>query len=230
MQEIIGIICATKSERDAILKRYKKIKIEKIYDMTFYIFKIKNVDVVMVQSGVGKINATRATQVLIDKYNASFVINYGTVGSINRCAKESDIVIATACVQADADCTAFGVEKGKFNNEDELYIKVDEKIIYKVKDKLKDVRKRVLYGKVATLDQFVVDYNENKCLRDAFDAICTDMESVATAIVCKSCNIPFLIIKSISNSYDDEDLIKHYEETKDEVSNSIVEVIRKIIN
>ena len=122
-KKIIGVICAVEAEKEALLQRYKSYANKKIYDLTFYMFNIKNIDVIMVKCDTGKINATRATQLLIDKFNVDIVINYGTAGGLNSKVSYGDVIIAKSCVQFDADCSALGVQKGKFNEDDELYIK-----------------------------------------------------------------------------------------------------------
>ena len=183
----------------------------------------------MVKCGVGKINATRATQILIDKFNVKSVINYGTAGSIDPSLNISDIVIAKSCVQADADCTVFGVQKGKFEHEDELYITADTKYLSIIKEKLEKKGCKVLLENIATFDQFVVDTQINNKLREEFNVVCADMESVAIAIVCKACNVPFAIIRGISNVLGEDEPIESYEEFKNNVSGKCVDVISNII-
>lgn len=230
MNNRIGIICAVEKEKNEILKKYTDYIIEKNYDLDVYLFKINNSQVVMIKCGVGKINATRATQVLIDKYEVNRVINYGTAGSIEPSLKYGDIVLAKACVQADADCTIFGVQKGKFEEEEELYIKCDEKYLFEVKEKLTKNGYNVLLENIATFDQFIVDTEFNNNLRKEFDVVCADMESVAIAIVCKACNVSLVVIRGISNILGEEKPIKSYDSLSSKVSNACVEIISKIID
>ena len=230
MNNRIGIICAVEKEKNEILKKYTNYIFEKVYDLEVYLFRINNTEVVMIKCGVGKINAARATQILIDRYKVERVINYGTAGSIVPSLKHGDIVLAKACVQADADCTIFGVQKGKFEEEDELYIKCDEKYLFEVKEKLSKHGYNVLLENIATFDQFIVDTEFNNNLRKEFDVVCADMESVAIAIVCNFCKVPLVIIRGISNTLGEEKPIESYDNLSSKVSNSCVEIISKIID
>ena len=229
-KNVVGIICAVESEKEEILNRYSEYITKKVYDLHFYIFNINDSKVVMVKCGVGKINAARATQMLIDKFNVEFVINYGTAGSIDPSLNISDIVIAKACVQADADCTVFGVPKGKFEEDDELYISADIEHLSIIKEKLIKKGCNVLLENIATFDQFIVDTEFNNNLRKEFNVVCADMESVAIAIVCKACNIPFAIIRGISNVLGEEEPIESYNKFKNSISSSCVDIISNIID
>lgn len=229
-ENVVGIICAVESEKEEILNRYSEYIIKTVYDLHFYIFNIKSIKVVMVKCGVGKINAARATQILIDKFNVKSVINYGTAGSIDESLNISDIVIAKACVQADADCTVLGITKGKFEEEDELYITADTEYLSIIKEKLEKKGCKVLLENIATFDQFIVDTEFNNNLRKDFNVVCADMESVAIAIVCKACNIPFAIIRGISNVLGEEKPIDSYNKFKNTISSSCVEIISNIID
>lgn len=230
MNRKIGIICAVDKEKEEILKKYSDYSFEIIYDLGFYIFKINNVSVVMVKCGVGKINAARATQVLIDKYNVEQIINYGSAGGLVPYLKYGDIILAKSCVQADADCSVFGVEKGKFEKDDELYIKCNENYLSEIKEKLDNLGYNIYVKNIATFDQFIIDDAFNNSLVKQFDVVCADMESVAIAIVCNSCNIPFVIIRGISNTFGEEKPIISYNKLSGLVSSNCVQIISKIIN
>ena len=229
MNRKIGIICAVESEKNEILKKYTNYAIERVYDFEFYTFNINSINFVMVKCGVGKINAARATQVLIDKYNVIQIINYGTAGGIVPYLKHGDIVLARSCVQVDADCTVFGVEKGKFEKDDELYVKCNEDYLLKIKDKLGESGYRVYIENVATFDQFIINKKFNDDLVKQFNVVCADMESVAIAIVCNSCNVPYVIIRGISNILNDKEPISSYNSLSSGVSSDCVSIISKII-
>ncbi len=228
-KKIIGVICAVEAEKEAFFKRYKSYANVKIYDLTFYLFNIKNIDVIMVKCGTGKINATRATQVLIDKFNIDIIINYGTAGGLEKSISYGDVIIAKSCVQFDADCSVLGVPKGKFDEDDELYIKTDDKVLEYVKNKLDFLNYNVKYENIATFDQFIIDKAFNENIYNEFGAVCADMESVAIAITAKRCKIPFVIIRVITNILEDKDPINSYERLKHEMSEKCIDVFEQLI-
>ena len=108
----IGIIVAIKEELDEILEIMNEKKQKKIHNITFYEGKIENNYVIVVQSGAGKVNAARTTQILIDKFEIKSIINVGSAGALNSKLNIGDIVIANKLVQHDFDITAFNHKKG----------------------------------------------------------------------------------------------------------------------
>ena len=108
----IGIIVAVPEEQEAIEKIIKKIDEKIIYDLRFIEGKIQDKNCILVKCGVGKVNAARTTQLLIDKYNPDCIINVGVAGALNPMLEIGDIVIGESLVQHDFDITAFGHEKG----------------------------------------------------------------------------------------------------------------------
>ena len=112
MEEVVGIIAAMQEEMQEIKLKMTYIVEQKYKDLTFYKGKIYNKDCILVKCGVGKVNAARVTQLLIDKYNISKIINVGSAGSIKDTIKYGDIIIGKELVQYDFDITAFGHEKG----------------------------------------------------------------------------------------------------------------------
>ena len=120
--KMIGIIAEMQEEMDEIRKLMSDIKENKIYELTFIEGNINNSNCVLVQSGVGKVNASRTTQIMLDNYDIQYVINVGSAGAANEELNIGDIVIGEKVVQHDFDITAFGHNKGYISN-------VGEKIV-----------------------------------------------------------------------------------------------------
>ena len=108
----IGIVVAMDEERQEILEEMKDTRVKQIYNLRFIIGTIGTQKCVLIKSGVGKVNAARTTQVLINNFDISFVINVGAAGAINALLNIGDVVIAKNVVQHDFDITAFGHSKG----------------------------------------------------------------------------------------------------------------------
>ena len=109
----IGIVVAMQEEREAIENLMEDKEKEQIYNLTFIKGKIEKQNCILVESGVGKVNAARTTQILVNKYNPEKIINAGSAGAINQLLEIGDVIIAKHVVQHDFDITAFGHNKYK---------------------------------------------------------------------------------------------------------------------
>lgn len=202
MQNKIGVICAMKEELHEVKKLMSNVYEKKIYDLVFYIGIINKTSCVVVASGIGKVNAARTTQVLIDNFELEYIINLGSAGAINDILNYGDIVIGESFCQRDFDASPLGFKVGEVPNISKT-IKSDTALIKKCKDIasviLSDEYKAIV-GKIASGDIFVTDVILKNKIINTFNADCVDMESAAIAQVCFLANIPFISIRSISDS------------------------------
>ncbi|MCI9063091.1 MAG: 5'-methylthioadenosine/adenosylhomocysteine nucleosidase [Clostridia bacterium] len=196
-----GIIAAMKEEMEEIKNIMDNIEECKIYELSFFKGVIADSCVILVESGVGKVNASRVTQILIDKFDIDIIINVGSGAAANDKLDIGDIVIGETLVQHDFDITAFGHKKGYISNVGNN-IKSDNNLINKMKDvvsNLSNSEYKVQLGTIASGDIFCTDINLKNNIRDEFKADVIEMESAAVAQVCELDNIPFIIIRSISD-------------------------------
>ena len=128
----VGIIVAMEEELEQILNITNDIKEKEISGLNFKLGKIEKKNVVLVKSGVGKVNAARVTQILIDKFNVEYVINVGSAGALNPLLNIGDIVIGEKLVQHDFDITAFDHDKGYITGVGD-YIYSDNTLVEKFK-------------------------------------------------------------------------------------------------
>ena len=112
----IGIIFAMEEELNELLKEVELINEYKIFDLTFYECKLQDKELVLAEAGVGKVNAARCTQILIDNMNIDCIFNIGVAGSVRKEVNICDLVIGEKLVQHDFDITAFDHEKGYIPN------------------------------------------------------------------------------------------------------------------
>lgn len=205
---MIGIITAVASERDAVLEIMTEIRSRDIYKIEFYEGKIHNTGCVTAMSGVGKVNASRCAQLLIDKFGPDRIVNVGSAGALHPDLNIGDVIISTSCIQHDVDLTAFGLPKGFFAAEDG-FIAADLdflELCQKAMARTVGGDFKVLTGPIATGDQFS-DVPEHKdTLYEEFGAYCIEMEGAAIAQVCAMCGVPFVIIRSISDQANGETL------------------------
>ena len=209
--EHIGIVAAMDEEMNAIKELMVNVNEHTYYGRTFLLGDILDKEVILVKAGVGKVNAASVTQLLIDKFDVDSVINVGSAGAINYDLSYGDIVISTKLVQHDFDITCFEHEKGYITGigreieADEKLIDVFEKAINNV-----DSGIRVVKGVIATGDQFLNDTDVKKEIRKEFNAECGEMEGAAVAQVCKLCDVPFIVIRSISDKPNSNEPIDFY--------------------
>ena len=193
----IGIIFAMKEELDALLKVLTLKKEYEIFDLTFYECELDNKEIIMVESGIGKVNSARATQILIDNMKVDYIFNIGVAGAIDPGVSVCDIVIGEKLVQHDFDVTPFNYEKGQIPNVGK-YIESDEYLVKLAKDIKTD--SKVHTGVIASGDIFVNDPKMSNKINTKFNALCTEMEGASIAQVCYLSHVPFLVIRSISDS------------------------------
>ena len=196
-----GIIAAMQEEMQEIKEIMKNIEEVKINELNFFKGNINNHQVVLVESGVGKVNAARTTQILIDKFKPKAIINVGSAGSGNDELDIGDIVIGKRLVQHDFDITAFGHEKGYISNVGQ-YVESDSKLIKKMENIISEIANedfKIKLGTIASGDIFCTKLEMREKIHSKFSADAIEMEGAAIAQVCKLDNIPFIVIRSISD-------------------------------
>lgn len=198
----IGIIVAMEEEKEAVLNIMEEKEIKDIYESQFVQGKINNTKCILVRCGVGKVNAARTTQLLIDNFDVDCVINVGSAGAINSFLNIGDVVIGKHVVQHDFDITAFGHSKGYITGIGD-YIQCDETLVKKFTETINNFAKRdynIKLGVVATGDIFCTEPWMKDKINTKFDADVVDMECAAIAQVCYLDSIPFIVIRSVSDT------------------------------
>lgn len=200
--KIYGIIAAMQEEMNEIENIMKNTNSIEIFGLTFVKGIINKSEVILVEAGVGKVNAARTTQILIDNFKIDAIINVGSAASAKDDLNIGDIVIGKELVQHDFDITAFGHPKGYISNVGK-YIESDKELVEKVErtiNELKDNEFKIKIGTIASGDIFCTDLAMKNKIRDKFDADAIEMEGAAIAQVCELDKVPFVIIRGISDS------------------------------
>lgn len=198
----IGIVVAMQEEFEEIENKLKEGKIKRISNLRFLVGKIGENECVLVQSGVGKVHAARTTQVMIDNFELECIINVGVAGSVNDKLRIGDVLIGKHVVQHDFDITAFGHSKGYISGIGNN-IKCDEKLVLKFNEMINSIIERnyqIKLGVVATGDIFCTDIVMKDKIRANFDADVVDMECAAIAQVAYLNDLPFGVIRSVSDT------------------------------
>ena len=197
----IGIIC-TMEEELAPLKKIMSIKESRTKArMEFIEGTLEEKDVVMVISGIGKVNAAVCAQILADDYHVTHLINVGVAGGVKENIQPMDVVVATALLQHDMDVTAFGLKRGEIPRFESSLFKTDDKL---TRLALEGSRKNEGYttheGIIVSGDQFISSKEKIEDLLETFDAAACEMEGAAIAQAADLNHIPFSVIRAISDN------------------------------
>ena len=202
---MLGIIGAMDEEVSKLKEIMEDVEIRQKASMDFYKGKMCGKDVVVVRSGIGKVNAGICTQILVDEYGVDAVINTGIAGSLNAAIDIGDIVLSTDALQHDMDATGFGYEPGIIPRMETSTFVADKKMRKLAKESCEKVNPdiKVFEGRIVSGDQFISDKEKKDYIEKNFKGFCTEMEGAAIAQTAYLNNIPFLIIRAISDKADD---------------------------
>jgi len=199
----IGIIGAMEEEVASIKAKMDVVSAKHIVGVDFYMGKMDGKSVVLVRSGIGKVNAAVCVQALTDLYGVDYIINVGVAGGLTKELEIGDIVVSTDCVQHDMDTTAFGDAPGVIPRMAESFFPADGELQRIAMQAGAEQSVTVVLGRIASGDQFVSDNAVKKRIFDQFKAKCVEMEGGAIAHACWLNKIPFIIIRAISDKADE---------------------------
>jgi adenosylhomocysteine nucleosidase len=187
-------------------------------------------DLICSISGIGKVNATLYTQKLIDNYQVDCVINFGISGSLTYDLALGDVVIATDTVHADIDCTIFDFPYGQIPNMNIYAFNNDQQLLNLTKKIVADNYK-IAYGRIASGDQFIHSEDKANFIKQTFQALACDMESVAITHTCHINKTPSLVIRIISDYAGYDNNIKdNYLRLKQAVSRDGKDIMYQLFN
>ncbi len=197
----IAIMGAMPEEIEPLLEQVENIKKTQHAKNIYYEATYKGKDIVIAYSKIGKVFASLTATMLIEKFGCDQLLFSGVAGAINPNLKIGDLIIANALCQHDLDITAFGHPYG-FVPEGEVYIATDKKLRDTAK-KIASKNNLILQeGVIATGDQFVASTDRKDFIASTFKADALEMEGSSVAVVCNALNIPFFVLRAISDSAD----------------------------
>lgn len=179
-------------------------KEDKLAHTTAYTGTLNGKNIVLIQSGIGKVNASIITALMLERYDIDYVINTGVAGAMGENLKVTDMVVSTSVAHHDVDATNFGYRYGQVPGLPEAYIS-DENLVRRALDALSlNDEINGASGLVVSGDSFIDSNAEKEHIFKHFpEAMCVDMESSSIAQTCWQFNTPFVIIRSMSDSAND---------------------------
>ena len=201
---MIGIIGAMEDEVAQLKKNMEIEETTEVASLSFCRGKLSGREVVVVRSGIGKVNAAICTQILVDQFHVDVIINTGIAGSLDAEIDIGDIVISTDAVEHDMDASIFGDPIGQIPQMDTFSFPADESLVKLAKEVNEKANPDVhtWIGRVVSGDQFVSSGEKKEQLIRVFDAKCTEMEGAAIAHAAYLNKISCVIIRAISDKAD----------------------------
>ena len=200
----LGIIGAMEIEVAILKSKLENAAVTKVGPMEFFEGKLAGCDVVIVMCGVGKVHAAMCTQVLCSRFGVNAIVNTGVAGSLDAELDICDVLVSTDAIQHDMDVTHLGYDVGKVPGLDVQAFPADEKLIRYAFEASEAIRPgHTKMGRVATGDQFVNSKALKEQIIENTGAKCTEMEGGAIAQVAYVNQVPFVILRAISDKADD---------------------------
>lgn len=198
---MIGIIGAMKEEVDALLSQVDILNKKIILDCVFYEAQVYDKEVVIMQGGIGKVNAAICTTLLLTNYDIDYVINIGSAGGLKEYQNVGDVVISSHVAYHDLDITAFGRQIGELPDIPRL-IPANQALVEKTKTILNNLHIHENIGLIVSGDQFISSQEQVKPILESYpDALCCEMEATAIGHVCYKFKTPFIITRSLSDIF-----------------------------
>ena len=197
----IAVLSAMAEEIDHYLEVCAVTRRRERAGLTFHEARHGGHDLVMVKSGVGKVNAALCTQVLIDDFAPDAIVCTGSAGALHDGVDIGDIVIAEDCVQHDVRVDFLGLPPGQIPFSDLRFFASAPELVDRAT--AVDLGDHVIHrGRICTGDTFIQDESRRAALREELDGDCVEMEGAAVGQVCTLNNTPFLLVRAISDHAD----------------------------
>lgn len=203
---MIGIIGAMHEEIIELKSEMNNIEEINIANMIFFKGLLEGKEIVLVESGIGKVNSSISTTILINHFKVEKIIFTGVAGGISDDIHVGDIVISSDLVQHDVDVTAFGLDLGVIPRMDESFFKADENLIKLAKEAALSIfdEDKVRVGRIVSGDQFINSIDKVNWLKEQFKCDAAEMEGASVAHVAHLFKIPFVILRAISDKANEE--------------------------
>lgn len=196
---LIGIIGAMDIEVNALISSMVDTEERVVSSVRFVKGFLEGKEVVVAKCGIGKVFAAICAQTMILEYNPGIIINTGVAGSLEKGLNVLDVAIATNVVQHDMDTSAIGDPRGLISGINVIYIDTCENVSKCLKTVSMNAKCNVKEGTIASGDKFIADKDEKKEIKKEFNAIACEMEGAAIGHVCYVNEVPFGILRTISD-------------------------------
>ncbi len=196
---MIGIIAAMAEEAVTLRTHMTDPVISEVAGNIYYAGKIKNTSVVLVQCGIGKVNAAIGTTLLIERFKPDYVINTGTAGGLDGDLKVGDVVISLEVRHHDVDVTVFGYDLGQLPKLPPAFM-ASKPLVDAAEAAALGMKMNVTKGMIVSGDTFMHEESHIEEVKKNFPQVhAVEMEAAAVAQVCHQFHVPFVIIRALSD-------------------------------
>ncbi|MBM7643072.1 5'-methylthioadenosine/adenosylhomocysteine nucleosidase [Streptococcus loxodontisalivarius] len=196
----IGIIAAMEQELKLLVEHLQDKTEEVVLDHTYYSGRLGNHEVVLVQSGVGKVMSAMSVAILVDHFVVDALINTGSAGAVASGLKIGDVVVADRLAYHDVDLTAFGYEFGQMSMQP-LYFEADGRFVETFQAVLDEAKVDSKIGLITTSDSFIAGQDKIDAIKAAFpEVLAVEMEGAAIAQAAHATGKPFIVVRAMSDT------------------------------
>ena len=200
----LGIIGAMAVEVALLKENMENMTVAVRAGMEFCAGRLRGMDAVVVQCGVGKVNAAMCAQILCGEYGVTHLVNTGIAGSLSAKLDIGDLVVSRDAMYHDFDCVHFGYEMGRVPGMDVVAFPADAALMELARAAAEEVNPgHTTIGRVASGDLFVAEKAVKETIIAKTGALCTEMEGAAIAHTAYRNGVPFVILRAISDKADD---------------------------
>ncbi|HFG9104847.1 TPA: 5'-methylthioadenosine/S-adenosylhomocysteine nucleosidase [Staphylococcus argenteus] len=196
---MIGIIGAMEEEVTILKNKLTQLSEISIAHVKFYTGILQEREVVITQSGIGKVNAAISTTLLIIKFKPDIIINTGSAGALDESLKVGDVLISDDLKYHDADATAFGYEFGQIPQMPATF-ESSKGLIEKVSQVIDQQQLAAKVGLIVSGDSFIGSVEQRQKIKEVFpNAMAVEMEATAIAQTCYQFKVPFVVVRAVSD-------------------------------
>ena len=197
----LAIMGAMQEEIEPLLAYFDKVNVVEYANNKYYEVSYNGLDIVIAYSKIGKVFASLTASTMIEKFSCDTLLFSGVAGGINPKLKIGDLIIADKLCQHDLDITAFGHPHG-YVPGGKVFVETSKELREVAIKVANENDLKVIVGTIATGDQFVHSNERKEFIEKTFDADALEMEGASVAVVCDSLNVPFFILRAISDTAD----------------------------
>lgn len=199
---VIGIIGAMEEEVAILKDKIKNLEEIKIAHVIFYKGNLEGKDIILTQSGIGKVNVAISTTLLINQFKPDLIINTGSAGALDKSLNVGDVVASDMVAYHDADARAFGYQLGQIPQMPAQFV-ADKALINKAIEAIEQQQINAKTGLIVSGDSFIGTSEQRMAIKTNFpQAMAAEMEATAIAQTCHQFNMPFIITRAISDLAD----------------------------
>ena len=197
----LAIMGAMEEEIEPLLAYFDKVNVVEYANNKYYEVNYNGLDIVIAYSKIGKVFASLTASTMIEKFGCDILLFSGVAGGINPKLKIGDLIIADKLCQHDLDITAFGHPHG-YVPGGKVFVETSKELRDVAIKVAKENDLKVIEGIIATGDQFVHSTQRKEFIENTFNADALEMEGASVAVVCDALNVPFFILRAISDTAD----------------------------